>query len=271
MALHNKFLDSYTHALKKGVESDIFDNYLSEDKPQIDQYKIATLNLPFGNPDYKTLCTKMIEAINKEGQHCFEAARLLYEAYEGLPPIVAADESFWAYLCHTEFWELVRKEWPIKDSTNISNHVLDHYFVGKHGLMRNALASLWWSVKVSVIDVPNGDKYELTRIMFRNYSLRTTWLKTQFRIKNSLHGILEFLKDNPDVMEEREEARYKAIAKYINLLGSTRQISVMSKEEIKDELEKIKDKILSAVIEKGKKNNIDAEDSDDEELPAYEN
>lgn len=171
----------------------------------------------------------------------YEAAILLYEAYKGISPVLASTEQFWVYLCHVDLYPYAKKRWgnEIMKFENIETH----WFFGSHGYIRNALASLWWSVYCSY-DEKRENPYELTEILFRNYSFRTTWLKIMLRTKESLLGILEFLKENPEIMESSFENRGRFIAKHINLLGGTKQLSYMNRNYIKTELYKIKPAIL---------------------------
>lgn len=252
MAKHLVFLDSYTDTLKKNLQAGDASLYLQPDSFTVDNDNVIEINTPV--PEVRgSLCEEMIATITtKDTRHNFEAARLLYEAYMDLPLVIAASESFWAYLCHTNFYRFVQKDWSLDDKLNnskASDYIVDHYFFGPHGKMRNALASLWWSIKLTIDENRDEEhKYDLSKVMFKNYSLRTTWLSVVYRIQSALHGILEFLLEHPEISKEKEEARYRFISNYVNRLGSTKNLSAMSKDYIKDQLSSVYDKIIEAKI-----------------------
>ena len=244
-------------------------DYSDSEAFPINESQVVEINLPDWEPS-PNLCEDMIATIDQYGRHNFEAARLLYEAYETLPLAIAASESFWAYLCHVDLYRFVQKDWSIenKQKKQAENHyIADHYFF-RSGKMRNALAGLWWGIKLTK-DESRGEenKYDLSKILFSNYSLRTTWLTVILRIKPALHGILEFLHENPKIMEEKEEARYRYISNYINRLGSTKNLSALDKGYIKAQLKTVYQQIIEAKIEKSRiDDNTDYKSITDSEL-----
>jgi hypothetical protein len=110
--------------------------------------------------------------------------------------------------------------------------------------MRNALASLWWSVEISKVEEDNP--YRLTKILFSNYTLRVVSLAQVLRSRNVLRGILEwFDKNGTDNME----VRGAFIAKYLNQLASIKQLTILDYceivvliDEVNDVIKSIKDK-----------------------------
>ena len=77
------------------------------------------------------------------------------------------------------------------------------------------------------------------------------------RTKQGLLGILDFLKENPEITDKAFEYRGLFIAKYFNRLGGSKQLSSLPREFFKMELEKIKDIILS-ITSKEQVSNVDA-------------
>ncbi len=189
------------------------------------------------------LCCKMLEAETK-----VEAAILLYEGM-AISPLLASDERLWAYLTHGPLMPYVQREWPdVGRGENKENYILDHWFVNTHSkLMRNALASLWWSVEISKIKTDTEvDPYCLTRILFTNYTLRVISLAQVLRSRNVLHGILLWFYENGT---EKMEVRGSFIAKYLNQLASIKQLTILESSEIvclinevEDVIKKINDK-----------------------------
>jgi hypothetical protein len=181
-----------------------------------------------------------------------DAAIILFEAYRNLSPLIASKETFWAYLCHADLFKFVQQKWPLYDANGEMkkpDYVIDHWFFGIHGYNRNALASLWWAVQCSY-DKTKEDPYELTRILFKNYTFRVVSLLALLRVKNAMHGILEFLGQNPEITDEYFENRGQFIAKYFNNLGASKQLSLLGKDFYIKELESLKPVILSIISRK---------------------
>lgn len=245
--LQHTFKESYTIYLKDAVKAGVsIDNYK---QPEFDYDKskvkfIANLYEP------KMLLEKLMSA-NTD----YEAAVILYEAYKDLSPLLASTEAFWVYLTHVDLYQYVQYRHPVVKARNEQSHILDHWFFGKQGYIRNTLASLWWSVYCSV-DETRSNPYELTEIFFRNYSFRVVNLRIMLRTKEGLLGILEFLKENPDVLENNFENRGLFIAKYFNNLGGSKQLSYLKRDFFKQELINIKNIILS-ITDRGDVQNRD--------------
>ena len=231
--LQKTFKDSYVKYLKDKVKAGVeLDNY-SKGTFEYDATKVkfvANVYKPEG------LLDRLMQTSSD-----FEAAKELYEAYKDITPLLASTEQFWVYLCHVDLFPYVQKRWGT--DLNKSEYIEDHWFFGKHGYVRNGLSSLWWSIYCSY-DESKEDPYELSEILFRNFSFRVAWLKTMLRTKEGLLGILEFLKENSDILETSFENRSRFIAKYVNLLGGVKQLSYLKRDYLKAELQKIKPVIL---------------------------
>ena len=234
--LQRTFSDSYVTNLKNDVKTGV-----SIEKYSADEFDIDTTKLKYVANVYTP--TDLLENM-MASQNDFEAAVILYEAYKDIPLVLASNEAFWTYLCHTELFEYCKKRYPVDDAKNKTSHILDHWFFG-NGYNRNTLAQLWWGVQETFDEKCIDNPYHLTEIFFRNYSFRVIWFTKMLRTKQGLLGILDFLEENQDIMEESFEHRGFFIAKYFNRLGGTKQISFLPREFFKKELESIKGTILA--------------------------
>lgn len=246
--LQRTFSDSYVTKLKNDVKTGV-----SIEKYSADEFDIDTTKLKYVANVYTP--TDLLERM-MTAQSDFEAAVILYEVYKDIPLVLAANESFWTYLCHAELFEYCKKRYPVEDAKNKTTHVLDHWFFGS-GYNRNTLAQLWWGVQETFDEKCIDNPYHLTEIFFRNYSFRVIWFTKMLRTKQGLLGILDFLEENQDIMEESFEHRGFFIAKYFNRLGGTKQISFLPREFFKKELESIKGTIL-AIKSRNDVSNLDA-------------
>ena len=246
--LQRTFSDSYVTNLKNDVKTGV-----SIEKYSADEFDIDTTKLKYVANVYTP--TDLLENM-MASQNDFEAAVILYEAYKDIPLVLASNEAFWTYLCHTELFEYCKKRYPVDDAKNKTSHILDHWFFG-NGYNRNTLAQLWWCVQETFDEKCIDNPYHLTEIFFRNYSFRVIWFTKMLRTKQGLLGILDFLEENQDIMEESFEHRGFFIAKYFNRLGGTKQISFLPREFFKKELESIKGTIL-AIKSRNDVSNLDA-------------
>ena len=176
----------------------------------------------------------------------FKSAVALHEAYNNITPLLATSEAFWAYLTHTTLFNYTQRRWPnVTNNTATSNYILDHWFVNGGDLLRNAAASLWWGAHLTV-DEERHDKYELTKVLFSDYSFRINLFGSSFLIRHreAMIGILGFIKDNADEWNECFEPRGLFISQYFNRLGGTKQLSCLDRTFFYNECLRIKDNIL---------------------------
>ena len=235
--LQKVFKQSYVNELRDALSyPDKRAYYLQEQFP----YDEKQVNLVVGVVHPENLEDKMLEASSE-----YDAAILLYEAYKGLNPLIASSDTFWAYLSHVDLFRYCKRRWPIEDKNVSEDYIKDHYFVNQPSrMMRNAVAALWWWVYFS-IDNERENPYELTEILFRNYSFRSTWFTVFLRIKNGLMGVLEFLNENQELFDTPFELKGRFIANYFNRLGATKELSILPRRFFKEECYKISDVISS--------------------------
>lgn len=240
MELQRTFKESYMKTLRDAVKSGASINLYSEDTFDFDSTgvkRLANVYAPDGLED------KMVDLEYDD----FEAAKTIYEAYRNISPLLASNEAFWAYLTHTSLYHYTQKRWDnVLNGKATKDYILDHWFIGHNGVMRNAAASAWWTVH-NTIDETRANKYELTAIMFKNYTLRTNTLgiSTLIRHREAMLGILEFLAENTDVTTGPFEPRGQYIAKYFNRLGAVKQLAYLDRNYFRQKCESMKDRILS--------------------------
>ncbi len=234
MALQKVFKEAYVEALRSSIDPD---NYAGEtfvfDETQV-RY-MANVHHPEG----------LQEKMNPD--NLLESAIALYEAYPDLTPLSASKMELWAYLSHVDLFEYMQKRFPaVKDGTADEKYIKEHWFRSSQGTIRSSLAGLWWSVYCSV-DETRKDKYELTKVLFQQDSIRTHYFGNSitFRHREAIIGILEFLVENPDVSRVHFNSRCIYIAQYFNRLGAVKQLAYMDRQFFKEELMKKKPVLLT--------------------------
>ena len=234
MALQKVFKESYVEALRCNIDPDKYARETFEyDEAQV-RY-IANVHHPEG------LQEKM------DPGNLLDSAIALFEAYKDLTPLAASKIELWTYLTHVDLFGFMQKWYPpVKEGMVDAKYIQDRWFRSPKGTIRSSLAGLWWSVYCS-IDEDREDKYELTRLLFRNDNIRTHYLgmSTIIRLKEAMMGILEFLLENPDVSDVHFSSRCIYIVQYFNRLGAVKQLAYMDRVFFKEELMKKKQVLLS--------------------------
>lgn len=192
----------------------------------------------------ENLVNQMLSAF-EQNETEFEVGKLLFENLK-LNPKQASDIGFWTYHNHHTFYQYIAKRWgdvwnEEKDVANPSTYIVNHWIQSNSSqgeLIDYPISGLWWSFYLTV-DESRTDKYELTRILFKNFSLRTKYFgQARFaRHKPAIIGALEFIKEN-NLEEKSLEQAGRAIYPYINLLGGIRPLSYFDKDWFKDKLKK---------------------------------
>ena len=240
MELQKTFKESYMKTLRDAVKSGISIPLYGNDTFEIDTTQVkrlANVYAPVG----------LAEKLNEVYEDDFKSAIAIYEAYNNISPLLASNEAFWAYLTHVDLFSYAQKRWPkVKEDDCSVDYILDHWFVGTNGVLRNSIASMWWSVYNS-IDETRDNKYELTEVLFKNYTLRIYGFGSSLLIRHreAMIGILSFLFDNSDITNNALEDRGRFISKYFNRLGAVKQLAFLNRDFFYSKCEHLKGKILS--------------------------
>jgi len=224
------FRSGYARQLKEGVKFGVnLHRYESENFEYDEEQTLFFLNIdkPVG----------LLDALDVTDD--FQSAIKIYEAYSGLEPIQASDIRFWVYLTHADLYPYVKERWNSEISTK---YILDHWFIEsprQGNLLRHSLSQLWWAVHLS-IDRERKDKYELTKILFRNrdFPFRTLGTYRLGRHKEAVIGILEFIAENDQLFKGNFEDKTRYITKYLNQMGGVKPIAYYERGFFKSELAK---------------------------------
>lgn len=166
----------------------------------------------------------------------FISAIALYDAYKGLKPLQAINAQFWESLALTDLFPYMQKRWNLKGCKDLRRTILNHFTVSEHGIMRQGLSGLWWLVHLTA-DEARDNKYELTEMLFKNYTLRYIRFGAGRVIqhKEAALGILQFIKDNEKDIPSLENFA-NGLTSYFNKLGAVKQLSFMDREFFYNEM-----------------------------------
>lgn len=162
----------------------------------------------------------------------FKTATSIYNAYSSLTPLQAINPQFWESLTLTDLFPYMQKRWGLKeakDDDELKKAILNHFSMKSHGLMRHGLGGLWWLVHLTV-DENRDNRFELTEMIFKNYTLRYIRLGVGKVIqhKEAAIGILQYIKDNEPHITSMENVS-NALTSYFNKLGAVKQLTFLDR------------------------------------------
>lgn len=176
-----------------------------------------------------------------------ENAIRMHGALRHLTPLQARDPRLWTRLAHVECWDYMRKRWQVEKhmskTDKASRFVLARYFVPQsqsRALLRNGMARLWWTAHVSC-DTERDNPYELTSVLLSTLDITQQILERGLgRAPNIIQAFLEFLLRNKKTLLARgnkNRARIRRLAKFLNMHGGVCILDCLSKAEVMDLLE----------------------------------
>lgn len=234
MANQKIFKTLYTQKLLEGLsESAYLEKYR---QPIFDYDEDAVLVMP----GIESVIEQSLPDLIKPKDD-FESAKAIYKALMKLTPIQASDPRLWAYLTHVDLYEYMTQRWRdfITGETSKSDYIIDHWFVktpSQQCLMRNAISGLWWAAYLSY-DESRTDPFELTKVFFKDLDLPTRTIGT-YRIgrhREAVKGVLQFIKDFPDVVSSHYETKTRFIFKHFNVIGGSKPLSLFDMDFFYDE------------------------------------
>ena len=224
--LKKSYIDKIHEEVKRGIGLERF----LEDKFPVDE----EMFLVIPNVQQPEDLLSQLDA-TKTGD--YTSAVAIYNAYRKLTPIQATNAQFWESLALTDLFPYMQKRWNLKDSKNLLRDIDNHFFVSTHGIKRHGLSSLWWYVYLS-LDEESEDEFNLTRILFKNYTLRVVRFGSSsiFQHKQAVIGVLKYLKHNEKRISSMENVA-NGLTSYFNKLGAIKQLSYMDWEFFYDEMD----------------------------------
>jgi hypothetical protein len=228
--LRKRFIDWLISDVKSGNSTQLFRN----NEFQIDDKN--TLIMP-----HIKRPIDLLDKMSPSRDHDFDSAIALFEAYEKLTPIEAADFRFWNYLAIADLYPYLKERWPNVyervSGTNEAAYILDHFLMQDKSsdLMRAHLSGLWWSVYLSIDESNEEDKYHLTRVLFWNQTLRTRTMGNYLlaRKKEIALGLLDYISARGKDNFGNFEKQHQELTEYINQYGGAKPLVFFNREEIR--------------------------------------
>jgi hypothetical protein len=133
----------------------------------------------------------------------------------------------------------MKKRWSIEGIEDPKGRIKDRYFINTiklESLSRNGISRLWWYTHLTV-DKSRKDNFELTRILLARQEIAVGILERRLgSISCVRKGILEYLRDNPKVINSEDQTR--ELIKFFNLVGGVKNLSMLKLNEVRKILDK---------------------------------
>jgi len=233
MALQTILKKSYIEKVFDEVNACIELNRFKEDKfPFEEEYLlvIPQVNHPEG----------LLSQLEPSTDGDFKTATSIYNAFSKLTPLQANNSQFWDSLSLTDLFPYMQSRWGIKeieDEDKLKKTILNHFSVKTRGVMRHGLGGLWWLVYLTV-DNERDNRFELTEMLFRNYTLRYVRFGAGKVIqhKEAAIGILQYIKDNEKYIKSMENVA-NGMTSYFNKLGAVKQLTFLDRHFFYNEMD----------------------------------
>lgn len=223
MALQRILKKSYIDQVFVDVKNEIgLERFLEDTFPVDESYFLVTPHLkqPEG----------LLDQLVPSPDGDYQSAIAVYNAYQKLTPLQAINQEFWESLALTDLFPYMQKRWNLKEAKNLKRSILNHFNVASHGLLRHGLSGLWWLVYLTS-DSNRDNPYELTEMLFKNYTLRYIrfGVSRVIQHKEAAIGILQYLKDNEQRITSMENVANN-LTSYFNKLGAVKQLTFLERD-----------------------------------------
>ena len=246
MALQTILKKSYLEKVFEDVENGIgLDRFKEETFPFDEEYLLVTPHVI--HPD--NLLSLLVPTTDGD----FQTATSIYNAYSKLTPLQAYNGQFWDSLSLTDLFPYMQKRWSIleyDDDEKLKKAILNHFAVKTRGVMRHGLGGLWWLVYLTV-DNERDNRFELTEMLFKNYTLRYIrfGVGRVIQHKEAAIGILQYIKDNERYITSMENVA-NALTSYFNKLGAVKQLTFLDRDFFYKEMDEHINEFMATPIKR---------------------
>jgi hypothetical protein len=173
----------------------------------------------------------------------FENAKLLYEILN-LTPLEANDERIWIRLTHDQCRKYVIERW-FKNGKKSKDVIIDRYFFGGRAQstrVRNAISRLWWIAHLTIQPQFNDEenRWKFTKAVCDYQEIIVSLFERRLvTYENVRFGFLEFYMENPQFFIQNKGKKIQQLLRDLNNFGGVAILSLMSKESVKELLNRL--------------------------------
>jgi hypothetical protein len=162
----------------------------------------------------------------------------LFNSLKHLDLVQANDKRLWVTLTHTLFYNYTRQRWGIGE--NSSDDVIKDRFHFEGAALRqrnqNSVARLWWAARLTW-DGTRSDSFELTKLLWEKQDFYQNLIDRRFSTyRGTLIGFLNFYSKNKHLDLKKD---MRKLFKGLNALGGVRILSLMTDQQVENELIKL--------------------------------
>ena len=189
-----------------------------------------------------------IDSDLSKGEVEFANCKIIYQHLSFLTESQACDERLWTGLCHSVYYEYLRKRWdydtklPKTQKETVSNIKSRFFFSGgiRAGLYRNSIAKCWW-VGRNTYDPSNSNPFEKLDIIGSNdisSKISDIFYSNNFSANPViLNGIVKAFKNfkEENIQLSRKE-HIRPSLQFLNAVGGGVVLDCLDEDEIADML-----------------------------------
>lgn len=181
---------------------------------------------------------ELLQELNSDNSE-IENSKLVWLALKNLTPSLACEERIWVRFTHGECLHFSRERWDIskQDNDGVEKFIRTHFFASSMTNRRddNAISRLWWNGWIAS-QYSQDDFEDALNIILRTADIRSNLIERpwMFRRKELSRGIITFMKDHFLIGEKMLEAKFRAFAITLNVIGSGVVFEGMDDKKIQD-------------------------------------
>ena len=180
-----------------------------------------------------------------------ENIRIFYSALKNLSVVEATNESLWAGMAHSNFWNYMQYRLYLDRNKSYINNIKNSYFFSrgkKRSLIEHTLARLWWAGKMTY-DENRENPFELLEVFNTDFRTKLLYLFSSNFSNNPvitrafLSSVLDFEKNGVKIKREI----FNEAIMFLNILGGTYILDYLEERELKEKITKKIDSLLLSV------------------------
>lgn len=193
----------------------------------------------FEFPDFELTCGAGEGTEEEYALTDAENVRIVYDAMRDLPLATAADQRFWAGLCHTDLWDYVQYRRRKALATG-KDHDIKASFFFMRGVKRSAhihcVSRLWWAGRLSYDEENRDDPYALSDLFTSNAFASRLMLFSSSNLtanKSTTLGILDAIQEQRDAGITLRREHFVGATKCLNRMGAITILDYLGRQRVK--------------------------------------
>jgi hypothetical protein len=187
-----------------------------------------------------------LNATKSEYDNCL----LVWQALSLLPTSLACEGRIWSRLTHIECFQYAKERWLPVESTDdeLAGAVRLHFFARTMTARRddNAIARLWWSVKIASRIAESGDIADTLKLVTATADIRSNVVERTMMMSRPVlaRAVVEAMRSVPAVCGS--ESTFRDFMKLLNRSGGGIVFERLAPHEVRDFVSNCAKRVLTA-------------------------